>query len=74
MPIIHSNGIRCQDCKYYEAFHQHPNPNAVDEHYCHKCKKAIIVHKGNAFHSKGQVIIPAKCYFNDYFEEKKERK
>ena len=74
MPIIHHEGIVCEQCKHYEAYHQHPNSNAVDRHYCLKCQKPIVVHRGNTFHIKGQVIFPAGCYYNDYFEEKDNNK
>ena len=48
----------CENCKYYVKYKQHPNPNAIDLHYCERKKQAIIRHRGNAYHYNGQWLIP----------------
>lgn len=61
--------MSCQNCKYYEAFHQYPNPNAVARHYCTRCNEEIEYRRyfGTDFYS---VWYPRLCYFNNYFESK----
>ena len=58
----------CLKCKYYEAYHQYPNPNSVARHYCKKCYDEIRYVREN-YHSDFYVVwLPKGCYFNNYFE------
>ena len=63
--------MRCVNCKHYEAYHKDPNPNSTTRHYCLKCD-AVIYATQNIDGSFKNVIIPKKCYFNNYFEESDE--
>ena len=63
----------CKDCKYYESYHQYPNPNSVARHYCKKCHEEIEYRR--EFGSDFFVVwLPKTCYFNNYFEESEEAK
>ena len=59
--------MRCVNCKHYEAYHKDPNPNSTTRHYCLKCD-AVIYATQNIDGSFKNVIIPKKCYFNNYFD------
>lgn len=65
--------MRCINCKHYEAYHKDPNPNSTTRHYCLKCD-GVIYATQNIDGSFKNVIIPKKCYFNNYFEESDEYK
>ena len=67
MPIIHKKETGCEDCKYYESYHQFPNPLAVAEHWCTKCKEEIYLVKQGFLYT---TVIPKKCYFNKYYKQK----
>lgn len=54
------NEIICETCVYYTYGKDHGN--CIDLHYCEKKQKAIYQHKGNAFHTAGQWIIPCNRY------------
>lgn len=66
--------LECKKCKYYESYHQYPNPNAVARHYCKKCNEEIKYVRTNMFSDMYMVWLPKKCYFNGYFEESEESK
>ena len=66
--------MKCKNCKYYEAFHKYPNPNAVATHYCTKCKEEIEYRRSSPLSDWYLVWLPKKCYFNGYFEESEEAK
>lgn len=61
--------LQCEKCKYYESFHQYPNPNAYARHYCKKCNDEIKYVRVGFFSDFYTVWLPKGCYFNDYFEE-----
>lgn len=60
--------MKCKDCKYYESYHQYPNPNAVAKHYCTKCNEEIEYIRTNYDSDVYAVWLPKGCYFNDCFE------
>lgn len=64
----------CKDCKYYEAYHRHPNPLAISDHWCKKCNEEIRYVRCSPISDWYEVWLPKKCYFNDYFEESDEYK
>lgn len=65
--------MRCLNCKYYESYHQDPNPNSITRHYCTKCDD--VIHATACIDGSFKCVkIPKKCYFNDYFEESDEYK
>jgi len=61
--------LGCKNCKYYEEFHQYPNPNAYARHFCKKCNEEIRYVKAGYYSDFYVVWLPKLCYFNDYFEE-----
>ena len=65
--------LKCERCRYYESYHQYPNPNAVARHYCKKCNDEIryVRYPGRDHYI---VWLPKSCYFNGYFEESEESK
>ena len=66
--------MKCKNCKHYEMWHQHPNPNAVSQHWCKKCGAEIEYCKVSPLSDNYMVWLPKKCYFNNYFEESEEYK
>ena len=60
--------MRCEDCKHYEAYHRHPNPNAISTHWCKKCYEEIRYVRSSPISDHYLVWLPKRCYFNDYFE------
>ena len=61
----------CKNCKWYESYHQDPNPNSISRHYCLRCDD--VIHATLDLDASYKYVrIPKKCYFNDYFEESDE--
>ena len=65
--------LQCEDCKFYEPYHKHPNPLATSRHWCQKCGEEIRLVKINQRGDKA-AWLPKACYFNGYFEESEESK
>lgn len=65
--------MSCEECKYYESYHQYPNPNAVARHYCKRCREEIK-YKRIIGSDVFIVWLPKRCYFDDYFEISEEAK
>ena len=60
--------LDCLKCKYYESYHQYPNPNSVARHYCKKCDDEIRYVRESCNSDFYVVWYPKKCYFNNYFD------